>query len=96
MGNPDYCVLHIDCEQAFKPTLRGELVTPLLSRNTVESEMRTNPEKARREYYCIFTTDAGTDAIIRRGVITRNEETRKPLLYNDTGYKKFVITYDPA
>lgn len=96
MGNPDYCVLHIDCEQAFKPTLRGELVTPLLSRNTVESEMRTNPEKARREYYCIFTTDAGTDAIIRRGVITRNEETRKPLLYNDTGDKKFVITYDPA
>lgn len=45
MGNPDYCVLHIDCEQAFKPTLKGELVTPLLSRNTVESEMRTNPEK---------------------------------------------------
>lgn len=96
MGNPDYCVLHIDCEQAFKPTLRGELIAPLLSRNTVESEMRTNPEKARREYYCEFTTDAGTDAIIRRGIITRNEETRKPLLYNDTGDKKFVIAYDPA
>ncbi len=96
MGNPDYCVLHIDCEQAFRPTLRGELVTPLLSRSTVETEMRTNPEKARREYYCIFTTDAGTDAIIKRGVITRNEEVRKPLLYNDTGDKKFVIAYDPA
>lgn len=96
MGNPDYCVLHIDCEQAFKPTLRGELIAPLLSRSTVESEMRTNPEKARREYYCEFTTDAGTNAIIKRGVITRNEETRKPLLYNDTGSKKFVIAYDPA
>lgn len=96
MGNPDYCVLHIDCEQAFKPTLKGELVTPLLSRTTVETEMRTNPEKARREYYCQFTTDAGTDAIIRRGVITRNEEVRKPLLFNDTGNKKFVIGYDPA
>lgn len=96
MGNPDYCVLHIDCEQAFKPTLRGELVTPLLSRATVESEMRTNPEKARREYYCQFTTDAGNDAIIKRSVITKNEEVRKPLLYNDTGYKKFVICYDPA
>lgn len=95
-GNPDFCVLHIDCEQMFHPTLRGELVTPLLTRATVESEMRTNPEKARREYYCQFTTDAGNDAIIRRGVITRNEETRKPLLYNDTGDKKFVIAYDPA
>lgn len=96
MGDPDYCVLHIDCELAFKPTLRGEVIAPLLSRSTVESEMRTNPEKARREYYCQFTTDAGANAIIRRGVITRNEEVRKPLLYNDTGDKKFVIAYDPA
>ena len=96
MGDRDYCVLHIDCEQAFRPTLHGEIIAPLLSRSIVESEMRTNPEKARREYYCEFTTDAGTDAIIRRGIITRNEETRKPLLYNDTGKRKFAIAYDPA
>lgn len=96
MGDPDYCLLHIDCELAFKPTLRGELVAPLLSRSTVQTEMRTNPEKARREYYCQFTTEAGENAIIKRGVITRNEEIRKPLLYNDTGDKKFVICYDPA
>lgn len=96
MGDPDYCVLHIDCEVALRPTLRGEYVTPLLTKSIVESEMRTNPEKARREYYCIFTTEAGSDAIVKRGVITRNEEVRKPLLYNDTGDKKFVICYDPA
>lgn len=96
MGDPDYFVLHIDCEQCFKPTLRGELIAPLITRSKVESEMRTNPEKARREYYCQFTTSAGADAIIRRGIITRNEEVRKPLLYNDTGDKKFVIAYDPA
>lgn len=96
MGDPDYCVLHIDCELAFKPTLHGEVIAPLLSRSTVESEMRTNPEKARREYYCQFTTEAGADAIVKRGVITRNEETRKPLHNNDTGEKKFWICYDPA
>ena len=96
MGDPDYCVLHIDCEVAFKPTLHGEIIAPLLSRSTVESEMRTNPEKARREYYCIFTTDAGESAVVKRGVIARNEETRKPLLYNDTGDKKFALFYDPA
>lgn len=96
MGDPDYCVLHIDCELAFKPTLHGEVIAPLLSRSTVESEMRTNPEKARREYYCQFTTDAGVDAIVKRGVITRNEETRKPLHYNDTGKKRFGLFYDPA
>ena len=96
MGDPDYFVAHIDCEIAFRPTIHGEVMAPLLTKSTVETAMRTNPEKARREYYCEFTTDAGVDAIIRRGVITRNEETRKPLLYNDTGNKKFVITYDPA
>ena len=95
MGDPDYYVVHIDCEQAFKPTLRGELIAPLLSRSTVETEMRTNPEKARREYYCQFTTDAGNDAIVKRGVITRNEEIRQPVLCGD-GTHKYIIAYDPA
>lgn len=95
MGDPDYYVVHIDCEQAFKPTLRGELIAPLLSRSTVKSEMRTNPEKARREYYCQFTTDAGNDAIVKRGVIVRNEEIRPPVLSGD-GKHKYIIAYDPA
>lgn len=47
-------------------------------------------------YYCIFTSDAGEEAIIKRGTITRNSEVRPPLLYNDTNDKKFVISYDPA
>ena len=96
MGNRDYCVIQIDCEVVLRPTIRGEVVNALLDRNTIETEMRTNPEKARREYYCEFTTDAGLNAIIRRGVIARNSETRPPLLYNDTNNKKFVIAYDPA
>ena len=96
MGDPDYCVLHIDCEVAFKPTLHGKIIAPLLSRSTVESEMRTNPEKARREYYCQFTTEAGSDAIVKRGVITRNEEIRKPIHCNETGNKKYGLFYDPA
>ena len=28
--------------------------------------------------------------------IVRNSETRVPLLYNDTGKKKFILAYDPA
>ena len=96
MGDPDYCCLQIDCEVAFAPTLHGETIAPLFAPSMVKSEMRTNPEKARREFYCIFTTDAGEDAVVRRGTITRNEEVRKPLLENDTGNKKFIICYDPA
>lgn len=96
MGDPNYFVAHIDCEVAFKPTIRGEVMPPLLSPEIVKAAMRANPEKARREYYCQFTTDAGANAIIRRGSIARNEEIRKPILYNDTGERKIFITYDPA
>lgn len=96
MGDPDYFVAHIDCEVAFRPTKRGKVISPLLMQSTVATEMATNPEKARREYYCEFTSDAGLNAIIKRGTIARNSETRAPLLYNDTGKKKFVIAYDPA
>lgn len=96
MGDPDYFVAHVDCEVAFRPTKRGKVISPLLMQSTVETEMATNPEKARREYYCEFTSDAGLNAIIKRGTIARNSETRAPLLYNDTGKKKFVIAYDPA
>ena len=96
MGDRDYCVIQVDCEVVLKPTIRGEVVNALLTRSTIETEMRTNPEKALREYYCQFTSDAGMNAIIRRGTIARNSETRAPLLYNDTGKKKFVIAYDPA
>ena len=96
MGDRNYCVIQVDCEVVLKPTIRGEAVNALLTRDTIETEMRTNPEKARREYYCEFTSDAGTEAIIRRGTIARNSETRVPLLYNDTNDKKFVLCYDPA
>lgn len=96
MGNKDYFVANITCEVPLHPTIHGQMMAPLFEKSTIDSDMRTNPEKARREYFCEFTTDAGSDAIIRRGVITRNEEVRKPLLYNDTGDKKFVIAYDPA
>lgn len=96
MGDRDYCVIQVPCDVVLRPTIHGEVVNALLKKSDIETAVRTNPEKARREYYCEFTSDAGNEAIIRRGVITRNSETRVPLLYNDTKKKKFVICYDPA
>ena len=96
MGDRNYCVVQVSCDVVLKPTIKGEAVNALLKKSDIETALKTNPEKARREYYCEFTSDAGNEAIIRRGVITRNSETRIPLLYNDTNDKKFVITFDPA
>ena len=96
IGDRDYCVIQVSCDIVLRPTIHGEVVNALLKKSDIETAVRTNPEKARREYYCEFTSDAGNEAIIRRGTITRNSETRVPLLYNDTNTKKFVICYDPA
>lgn len=95
-GDPDYFVANIDCELAMRPTIHNVPTVSALTRDMIEATMRTNPIKGRREYYCEFSEDAGADAIIKRGVITRNEETRVPLLYNDTGEKTFLLAYDPA
>ena len=96
VGDPDYFVANIDCELAMRPTIHNVPTVSALTRDMIEATMRTNPIKGRREYYCEFSEDAGADAIIKRGVITRNEETRVPLLYNDTGEKRFILAYDPA
>lgn len=95
-GDPDYFVANIDCELAMRPTIHNVPTVSALTKDMIEATMRTNPIKGRREYYCEFSEDAGADAIIKRGVITRNEETRVPLLYNDTGEKRFILAYDPA
>ena len=97
MGDTNYFVAEFPFEVAIRPYQNGERnPNNLLEKKQVEEKLKENPEKALREYYCIFTSDAGDDAILRRDVIERNSERRAPLLYNDTGNKKFIITYDPA
>ncbi len=96
IGDPNYFVADINCELVMKPTIMGKPIKSALTKEKIDAAMRVNPEKARREFYNEFSTDAGVDAIIKRGVITRNEEIRKPLHYNDTGDKRFGLFYDPA
>lgn len=96
MGDRDYFVADIDCELVMKPTIANRPVKAALTRKQVESTMAVSPEKGRRELYNEFTTEAGVNAIIKRGAITRNEEMRVPLMSNDTGDKKFIISWDPA
>jgi len=94
-GDPDYAILHLDCQNGLHPTLNGEEVSPLLTQKNIDIEMRTNPEKAKREYFCIFSSQA-TNAIIKRGVITRNEENYLPVYKNPDGKHKYVLCIDPS
>nr|DAZ22075.1 MAG TPA: Terminase large subunit [Caudoviricetes sp.] len=96
-GDPNYFICDINCDAMINATYNGEKhATPLLSQETVDAEMRQNSEKAKREYYNIFTSSVGSDQIISRASIMKNSKTYPPVLYNDTNTRKFVFAYDPA
>lgn len=97
LGDSRYFVADINCDVVINATYKGEKYpASLLTRETVDNELRQNPIKANREYYNRFTQDGGANQIIKRQLIARNSITMPPLLFNDTGDKEFAFAYDPA
>lgn len=94
-GDSDYFVLDAPCDIPLKPYLDGESHPPLLTREKIEQEMRTNPDKAKREYYNLFVADGGESQIIKWANIRRNEKFTLPEMYN-TDDGKYIISFDPA
>ena len=95
-GDRRYFVAELNCDIAIHPTIHGKAYAPFLKQETVDNEMRMNPEKALREYYCRFTDEGGVNQIIPRSKIEANSYVRPPVLYNDTGKRKFIMAFDPA
>lgn len=97
LGDPRYFVADLNCDIVINTTFHGKpYPASLLNRETIENEIRNNPEKAMREYYNQFTQDGGVGQIIKRALIVRNSYNRPPVLYNDTNDRRFVLAYDPA
>lgn len=97
LGDPRYFVADLNCDIVINTTFHGKpYPASLLNRETIENEIRNNPEKAMREYYNQFTQDGGVGQIIKRALIVRNSYNRPPVLYNDTNERKFVFAYDSA
>lgn len=96
-GSKDYFVADINCEIMFNATYRGKIYpASLLTKEKVDNAMRENKEKALREYYNIFTSDGGADAIFKRSMIVKNSTIRPPIMFNDTKDRLFALAYDPA
>ena len=97
LGDPRYFVADLNCDIVINTTFHGKpYPASLLNRETIENEIRNNPEKAMREYYNQFTQDGGVGQIIKRALIVRNSYNRPPVLHNDTNERKFVFAYDSA
>lgn len=96
-GSKDHFVADINCEIMFNATYRGKIYpASLLTKEKVDNAMRENKEKALREYYNIFTSDGGADAIFKRSMIVKNSTIRPPIMFNDTKDRLFALAYDPA
>lgn len=96
LGDTRYFVADIPCDIPLDPLMDGEKHPPLLKKEQVDTAMKSNREKAMREYYNRFTTDGGESQVIKRGVIARNSTILLPKLYNETNHDKFVFAFDPA
>lgn len=97
LGNKNYFVAEINCDVVIDGTVGGKVYpASLLKRETVEAEMRNNPEKTAREYYCKFSDGGNLNSIIKRAWITRNSYVRAPILSNDTNQRRICVFYDPA
>lgn len=96
-GSKVHFVADINCEIMFNATYRGKIYpASLLTKEKVDNAMRENKEKALREYYNIFTSDGGADAIFKRSMIVKNSTIRPPIMFNDTKDRLFALAYDPA
>ena len=96
MGYNDCFVADISCEIPLNPTIDGHEYPPLFNRGQVEAMMRSNPYRALREYYNLFDQTGGTDMVIGRDVILRNEQVYLPVFRNKNDKAIYGIFYDPS
>lgn len=95
LGNKNYFCADIPCDIPLNPLIDGKSVPPLLQQSKVDSAMRTNRDKAIREYYNKFMKDGGEGQIIKWAQIRRNETLLLPEL-SSVNSSKYAIAFDPA
>ena len=97
MGDPNYFVCDLNVNDVmYNSTIDGEKIDSHLKKSQIEKEMRDDPDKAQRELFNKFCKGGGDDSILSMNTVLQNSTSRAPLMYNDTGKKKFIFCYDPA
>lgn len=95
-GFNDSFVADISCEIPLHPTIDGKPYPPLFDKARVDAMMRSNPYRALREYYNVFDQTGGTDMVISRDVILRNEQVYLPVFCNKNSSSIYGLFYDPS
>ena len=94
-GDRDYFVCDMPCTTAMQVYMNGREYQPLLSQETVDAELQSNPEKARREYFNIPSMDGGNNQIVKWSTIRKNEKFIIPYAEWRPD-NRIVLAFDPA
>lgn len=95
IGDSNYFTADIPCDIPLAPLVDGILSPPLLTKSQIDNDLRTNPDKAKREYFNKFQADGGVTQIVKWATIRRNESFTLPQLANK-GNDRFALALDPA
>lgn len=94
-GDRNYFVCDMICDVAIQTYMNGEPYTPLLTRSKVDAALKSNKDKALREYFNQPTADGGSSQIVKWDVVRRNEHFVLPTLHW-TPNSKIALAFDPA
>ena len=97
VGNSNYFCFDINAyDVLYHSTIDGVPIKSHLTEDKIMKDIEEDPDNADVELFNKFRKGGGSNAVVTMDELIRNSTTRKPLLYNDTGKKKFIFCYDPA
>lgn len=97
VGNSNYFCFDLNAYDILNhSSFDGEPIKAHLSEDIIKKAIEEDPDNADVELFNKFRKGGGSNAVVTMDELIRNSTTRKPLLYNDTGKKKFIFCYDPA
>ena len=97
VGNSNYFCFDIDAYDVLNhSSINGEHIKSHLTEDQIMKAIEEDPDNADVELFNKFRKGGGQNAVVTMDELIRNSTIRKPLLYNDTGKKKFIFCYDPA
>lgn len=97
IGNSNYFCFDINAyDILYHSTIDGNPIKSHLTEEQIKKAIEEDPDNADVELFNKFRKGGGQNAVVTMDELIRNSTVRKPLLYNDTGKKKFIFCYDPA
>lgn len=97
VGNSNYFCFDINAyDVLYHSSIDGIPIKSHLTEDKIMKDIEEDPDNADVELFNKFRKGGGSNAVVTMDELIRNSTTRKPLLYNDTGKKKFIFCYDPA